>query len=114
MLSQRSEYEIQCGETVGRYCLQAGLCHNEATMKFSVGKCRQLPFTGIMSQRSDYEIQCGETVGRCSLSPFLIGRMFLCEPNWKYSSKLYSGFKKLRSACSGNIRPIRRSLPLIG
>jgi len=28
--------------------------------------------------------------------------------------KLYSGSKKLRSTCSGNIRPIRRSLPLIG
>ena len=47
-----------------------------------------------------------------SLSPFLIGRMFLCEPSWKYSAKLYSGSKKLRSACSGNIRPIRRLLPL--
>ena len=33
------------------------------------------------------------------------------EPSWKYSSKLYSGSKKLRSTCSGNIRPIRRSLP---
>ena len=52
---------------------------------------------------------------RCWLSsPFLIGRMFLREPSWKYSSKLYSGSKKLRSTCSGNIRPIRRSLPLIG
>ena len=47
-------------------------------------------------------------------SPFLIGRIFLREPSWKYSAKLYSGSKKLRSACSGNIRPIRRSLPLIG
>ena len=49
------------------------------------------------------------------LSPFLIGRMFLGEaswfligptflrkPSWKYSSKLYSGSKKLRSTCSGN------------
>ena len=48
------------------------------------------------------------------LSPFLIGRMFLHEPSWKYLLKLYSGSKKLRSTCSGNIRPIRRSLPLIG
>ena len=45
---------------------------------------------------------------------FLIGPTFLLEPSWKYSSKLYSGSKKLRSTCSGNIRPIRRSLPLIG
>ena len=45
---------------------------------------------------------------------FLIGRTFLREPSWEYSSKLYSGSKKLRSTCSGNIRPIRRSLPLIG
>ena len=28
--------------------------------------------------------------------------------------KLYSGSKKLRSTCSGNIRPIRRTLPLTG
>ena len=28
-----------------------------------------------------------------ALSPFLIGRMFLREPSWKYSSKLYSGPK---------------------
>ena len=41
-------------------------------------------------------------------------RTFLREPSWMYSSELYSGSKKLRSACSGNIRPIRRSLPLIG
>ena len=47
-------------------------------------------------------------------SGFLIGRTFLHEPSWKYSSKLYSGSKKLRSTCSGNIRPIGRSLPLIG
>ena len=26
-----------------------------------------------------------------ALSPFLIGRMFLREPSWKHSSKLYSG-----------------------
>ena len=45
---------------------------------------------------------------------FLIGQTFLREPSWKYSSKLYSGSKKLRSTCNGNIRPIRRSLPLIG
>ena len=49
-----------------------------------------------------------------SLSPFLIGRMFLREPSWKCSAKLYSGSKKLRSTCSGNILPVRRSLPLIG
>ena len=42
------------------------------------------------------------------LSPFLIGRMFLREPSWNYSSKLYSGSKKFRSTCSGNIRPIGR------
>ena len=30
------------------------------------------------------------------------------------ATKLYSGSRKLRSACSGNIRPIRRTLPLIG
>ena len=48
------------------------------------------------------------------LSPFLIGRTFLREPSWKYSAKLYSGSKNLRSTCSGNIRPNRRSLPLIG
>ena len=36
------------------------------------------------------------------------------KPSWKYSSKLYSGSKKLRSTCSGNIRHIRRSLPLTG
>ena len=30
------------------------------------------------------------------------------------ATKLYSGSKKLRSTCSGNIRPIRRTLPLIG
>ena len=47
-------------------------------------------------------------------SPFLIGWMFLRETSWKYSSKLYSGSEKLCSTCSGNIRPIRRSLPLIG
>ena len=45
---------------------------------------------------------------------FLTGRTFLREPSWKYSSKLYSGSKKLRSTCSGNVRPIRRSLPLTG
>ena len=45
---------------------------------------------------------------------FLIGPTFLREPSWKYSSKLYSGSKNLRSTCSGNIRPIGRSLPLIG
>ena len=45
---------------------------------------------------------------------FLIGPSFLREPSWKYSSKLYSGSKNLRSTCSGNIRPIGRSLPLIG
>ena len=28
------------------------------------------------------------------------------------ATKLYSGSKKLRSTCSGNIRPIRRTLPL--
>ena len=44
----------------------------------------------------------------------LIGRTFLRETSWKYSSKLCSGSKKLRSTCSGNIRPIGRSLPLIG
>ena len=48
------------------------------------------------------------------LSPFLTGPTFLREPSWKYSSKLYSGSKNLRSTCSGNIRPIGRSLPLIG
>ena len=42
---------------------------------------------------------------------FLTGRTFLREPSWKYSSK---GSKNLRSTCSGNIRPIVRSLPLIG
>ena len=45
---------------------------------------------------------------------FLIGTTFLREPSWKYSSKLYSGAKKLCSTCSGNIRPIQQSLPLIG
>ena len=45
-------------------------------------------------------------VARHILSPFLIGRMFLREPSWKYSSKLYSGSKNLRSTCSGNIRII--------
>ena len=30
------------------------------------------------------------------------------------ATKLYSGSKKLRATCSGNIRPIRRTLPLIG
>ena len=29
-------------------------------------------------------------------------------------TKLFSGSKKLRSTCSGNIRPIRQNLPLIG
>ena len=33
---------------------------------------------------------------------FLTGPTFLRKPNWKYSSKLYSGSKKLRSTCSGN------------
>ena len=82
------------------------------------------------------EYQVGGVSRQCPLfSPFLIGRMFLresswkysanlyswfligrtClrEPSWKYSSKLYSGSKKLRSTCSGNIRFIRQSLPLI-
>ena len=45
---------------------------------------------------------------------FLTGPTFLREPSWKYSSKLYSGSKNLRSTCCGNIRPIGRSLPLIG
>ena len=45
---------------------------------------------------------------------FLIGQTFLCEPSWKYSLKLYSGSKKLHSTCSGNIRPIQWTLPLIG
>ena len=45
---------------------------------------------------------------------FLIGQTFLREPSWKYSSKLYSGSKKLRSTCSRNIRLIWRTLPLIG
>ena len=40
--------------------------------------------------------------------------MFHREPSWKHSSKLYSGSEKLRSTCSGNIRPVRRTLPLIG
>ena len=30
------------------------------------------------------------------------------------ATKLYSGSQKLRLTCSGNIRPIRRTLPLIG
>ena len=30
------------------------------------------------------------------------------------ATKLYSGSKKLRSTCSGNIRPVRRTLSLIG
>ena len=42
---------------------------------------------------------------RRKLVGFLIGPTFLREPSWKYSSKLYSGSKKLRSTCSGNIRP---------
>ena len=50
----------------------------------------------------------------CRKSPFLIGRTFLREPSWKYSSKLYSGSRKLRSTCSGNFRHIRRSLLLNG
>ena len=59
-----------------------------------------------------------------NIRPFLTGRMFLREPSSKYSAKLYSaklysaklysGSKNLRSTCSGNIRPIGRSLPLIG
>ena len=43
------------------------------------------------------------------------------EPSWnlvgsirRTSTKLYLGSKKLRSTCSGNIHPIRRTLPLIG
>ena len=46
------------------------------------------------------------------LSPFLTGRIFLREPIWKYLSnceKVYLGSKKLRSTCSGNIRPIPAS-----
>ena len=30
----------------------------------------------------------GHFYGAWSLSPFLIGRMFLREPSWKYSAKL--------------------------
>ena len=45
---------------------------------------------------------------------FLIGRTFLREPSWKYSAKLHSGSKKLCLTCSGNIRPTRGTLPLIG
>ena len=30
------------------------------------------------------------------------------------ATKLYSGSKKLRSTCSGNIRPVRRTLHLVG
>ena len=57
----------------------------------------------------------GECFFVCTvLSLFLIGQTFFCEPSWKYLPKLYSGSKKLYSTCSGNIRPIRRSLPLIG
>ena len=37
---------------------------------------------------------------------FLIGQNFLCEPSWRYSLKLYSGSKELRSTCSGNVRPV--------
>ena len=60
------------------------------------------------------QIQKCSASGLLLLSPFLIGRMFLHEPSWKYLSKLYSGSRKLHSTCSGNIRPIRRSLPLSG
>ena len=45
---------------------------------------------------------------------FLIGPTFLREPSWKYSSSYIRGSKNLRWTCSGNIRPIGRSLPLIG
>ena len=54
----------------------------------------------------------GEVFGEASW--FLIWWTSLCEPSWKYSSKLYSGSKKLHSTCSGNIHPIWRSLSLIG
>ena len=30
------------------------------------------------------------------------------------ATKLYSGSEKIRSTCSGNIRPVWRTLPLIG
>ena len=45
---------------------------------------------------------------------FLIGQTFLHEPSLEYLSKVYLGSQKLHSTCSGNIRPIRRTLPLIG
>ena len=66
-----------------------------------------------LAMKATVDIEKQNKKGPC-VNPFLTGRVFLREPSWKYSSKLYSGSKKLRSACSGNIRPIGRSLPLIG
>ena len=69
------------------------------------------------------------------LSTFLIGRTFVREHTWEYSANIvgaklllreyswgirrtatkpYSGSRKFRSTCSGNIHPDRRTLSLIG
>ena len=88
-------------------CIQMG--SDERHFNVSVGRqCPQIT-TFLKRKESRSGIK-----PRSFRLPFLIGRMFVREPSRKYSSKLYSGSKKPRSTCSGNIRPIRRSLPLIG
>ena len=100
-------------------CLPPGARHSSARASFAVStranNLMALAITTLkpvlnwanVSLRTELEV-----FGKASW--FLIGPTFLREPSWKYLSKLYSGSKKLCSTCSGNIRPNRRSLPLIG
>ena len=99
-------------------CLPPGARHSSARASFAVStranNLMALAITTLkpvlnwanVSLRTELEV-----FGKASW--FLIGPTFLREPSWKYLSKLYSGSKKLCSTCSGNIHPIRRTLPLI-
>ena len=57
----------------------------EASFAVSRGSTRTAPVAVTTSPQPF--IQPGTRYG-LALSPFLIGRMFLCEPSWKYSAKL--------------------------
>ena len=53
-----------------------------------------------------------------ALSPFLIGRTFVREPSWEYSSNcdeaIFGVQKASLSMFWEQIRPVRQTLPLIG
>ena len=96
------------------FCIKMG--SDESHFDLSVGSDGQSHKTVSIKPVLNWANVCSRTWLEVFGEPswFLIGRTFLREPSSKYSSKLYSGSKKLRSTCSGNIRPIRRILPLIG